>query len=177
MHYAAVGIAGGLSLSLANPSSAEIRPVRQVQQTLSDQGFEAGSADGIWGAKSVAALKAFQRAKGLNPTGVIDQATLQQLFPDARQAERAIAPSSATSVSSMPQVSDPAPKTESSSPASPSPQQNSTGGSGPLRTSSEDTGSSPLGKIFGFGVIFLVVVGVLSRRKPKAPTGGRSLKR
>lgn len=59
---------------------AEIRPVRDVQKALVDQGFDAGTPDGIWGSKSVAALKGFQRAHGLAPSGVVTQDSLKALF-------------------------------------------------------------------------------------------------
>ncbi|WSG95359.1 peptidoglycan-binding domain-containing protein [Rhizobium johnstonii] len=67
---------------------AEIRPVRDVQKALADQGFDAGSPDGIWGSKSVAALKGFQRAHGLTPSGVVTQDSLKALFP-AREGRTA----------------------------------------------------------------------------------------
>lgn len=73
-------VAGSCGL-LASHARAEIKPVPLVQQTLSGLGFDAGAADGIWGQKSIAALKAFQRSKGLNPSGVIDPTSLHELFP------------------------------------------------------------------------------------------------
>ncbi|WP_425342966.1 peptidoglycan-binding domain-containing protein [Rhizobium etli] len=60
---------------------AEIRPVRDIQKALDDQGFDVGAPDGIWGARSVAALKGFQRAHGLAPSGVVTQDSLRALFP------------------------------------------------------------------------------------------------
>nr|WP_245441913.1 peptidoglycan-binding domain-containing protein [Rhizobium phaseoli] len=69
-----------LAVSAAE-SFADIRPVRDVQKALAEQGFDAGVPDGIWGVKSVAALKGFQRAHDLTPTGVVTQDSLRALFP------------------------------------------------------------------------------------------------
>ncbi|HEY8554737.1 MAG TPA: peptidoglycan-binding domain-containing protein [Burkholderiales bacterium] len=60
------------------PSSRD-EVVRQVQQTLNDQGFNAGPVDGKWGPKTQSAVKNFQQAKGLQPTGELDQETLAEL--------------------------------------------------------------------------------------------------
>lgn len=62
---------------------AEIRLVRDVQKALADQGFDAGTPDGIWGSKSVAALEGFQRAHRLAPSGVVTQDSLEALFPSS----------------------------------------------------------------------------------------------
>ncbi len=53
--------------------------VRQVQQALNDQGYKAGKADGKWGAKSQQALKQFQQAKGMEPTGQLNQEVITAL--------------------------------------------------------------------------------------------------
>lgn len=71
---------------------AEIRPVRDVQQALAGQGFDAGAADGIWGAKSIAALKSFQRAHGLAPSRIVTQDSLKALFPVFSDFEPVTAP-------------------------------------------------------------------------------------
>ncbi|HEX7043100.1 MAG TPA: peptidoglycan-binding protein [Burkholderiales bacterium] len=61
------------------PSSQNQEVVRQVQQSLNDQGFNAGPVDGKWGPKTQSAVKNFQQAKGLQPTGQLDQETLAEL--------------------------------------------------------------------------------------------------
>ncbi|MBX5180300.1 peptidoglycan-binding protein [Rhizobium lentis] len=71
---------------------AEIRPVRDVQKALSDQGFDAGTPDGIWGSKSVTALKGFQRAHQLAPSGVVTQDSLKALFPSSNADAQPAAP-------------------------------------------------------------------------------------
>ena len=60
--------------------------VRQIQQRLIDLGYLRGRADGIFGERSAAALKLFQRVQGLEPTGAIDDATSAALFSDGAAA-------------------------------------------------------------------------------------------
>jgi tellurite resistance protein len=55
-----------------------------VQQALSDKGFNPGRVDGQWGKKSINALRAFQKANGLAPSGVFDDAATDVLFPAAK---------------------------------------------------------------------------------------------
>jgi peptidoglycan hydrolase-like protein with peptidoglycan-binding domain len=50
--------------------------VRQLQQALNDNGFDAGEVDGVFGAQTSEALKRFQSKAGLPPTGKMDQQTL-----------------------------------------------------------------------------------------------------
>ena len=52
---------------------------RQAQQALNSRGYDAGPADGRWGARSRAATENFQRANGLPVTGQIDSRTAQAL--------------------------------------------------------------------------------------------------
>jgi membrane-bound lytic murein transglycosylase B len=51
----------------------------ELQHLLTDFGFDAGGADGKIGPKTVAAVKAFQRARGLVPDGYANPALLQML--------------------------------------------------------------------------------------------------
>jgi membrane-bound lytic murein transglycosylase B len=51
----------------------------ELQQLLTDAGFDAGGADGKVGPKTVAAVKAFQRARGLVPDGYANPAVLEML--------------------------------------------------------------------------------------------------
>ena len=57
----------------ANPSTA------QLQQDLLLLGFDVGKVDGLFGDKTVSALKAFQTSVGLEPNGFPDIATLEAL--------------------------------------------------------------------------------------------------
>lgn len=50
-----------------------------VQNNLKKLNYYTGSIDGMFGEKSIAALKSFQKAKGLSQTGVADTATLNAL--------------------------------------------------------------------------------------------------
>ncbi len=50
-----------------------------VQSRLNAAGFIAGAPDGVWGAGSKAAMRAFQSANGLQPTGVPDAKALKIL--------------------------------------------------------------------------------------------------
>ncbi len=53
-----------------------------IQAALAAQGYKPGPLDGIWGKQSVAALRLFQTAKGLNPDGIIGPLSLAALFPN-----------------------------------------------------------------------------------------------
>lgn len=56
-------------------------PVRLVQKTLLSRGFDPGPADGAFGRKTAAAVKAFQRAQGgLKVDGVVGVSTFTALF-------------------------------------------------------------------------------------------------
>ena len=55
--------------------------VRVVQERLAERGFDPGPVDGIWGRKTTAALKQFQRSQGyLKPDGVCGVRTFHALF-------------------------------------------------------------------------------------------------
>ncbi|MBQ7794873.1 MAG: spore cortex-lytic enzyme [Clostridia bacterium] len=53
--------------------------VRQIQQRLIQWGYLSGSVDGIYGAKTEAAVKRFQRNNGLTPDGIAGAATLSKM--------------------------------------------------------------------------------------------------
>ena len=50
--------------------------VRQVQESLSDRGYRTGAADGRMGPQTQAAVRRFQRAEKLVPTGQLNRQTL-----------------------------------------------------------------------------------------------------
>ncbi len=64
-------------------TTEELRPVAnwlEAQIELARRGFSSGSIDGIRGAQTVSALRAFQRNAGLPETGELDQPTRENLL-------------------------------------------------------------------------------------------------
>jgi murein L,D-transpeptidase YcbB/YkuD len=60
----------------AGPTSDRIE---QIQQALSRSGYYQGDPTGHWDADTVSAMKNFQQAHGISPSGKIDAPSLQQL--------------------------------------------------------------------------------------------------
>jgi len=58
-----------------------------IQTALKTQGFDPGTLDGIWGRRTVAAVKAFQKARGLTADGVVGPHTSRALFVNAVQPQ------------------------------------------------------------------------------------------
>ncbi|AXA44201.1 peptidoglycan-binding domain-containing protein [Rhizobium leguminosarum] len=144
---------------------AEIRPVRDVQKALADQGFDAGSPDGIWGSKSIAALKGFQRAHRLAPSGVVTQDSMKALFPSSNaDAQPAAPPADVVAAPIVPSV-DPKPEVLSSEPVSLSPQVLPPAPAVPVANRSESKSEGSSGYLV---VVFLMIVAFLFfRRKIK----------
>ena len=55
--------------------------VAVAQRRLSELGFEPGPIDGLMGRRTREAVRTFQRANALKPSGRLDAATLKALFP------------------------------------------------------------------------------------------------
>jgi peptidoglycan hydrolase-like protein with peptidoglycan-binding domain len=53
--------------------------ISEIQTALAKDGSFAGTANGKWDDSTVAAMKKFQTAHGLNPSGKLDAHTLQKL--------------------------------------------------------------------------------------------------
>ena len=53
--------------------------VQAAQERLQALGYQVGSADGVMGLRSIAALKKFQSDRGLSATGLLDEKTLAVL--------------------------------------------------------------------------------------------------
>lgn len=66
--------------------------VRLIQQRLSGMGFYSGKVDGVFGAGTKAAVKAFQSAYRLKQDGVVGAQTYSALFPVVTQAPVTLAP-------------------------------------------------------------------------------------
>ena len=68
-------------VSTEAPRTAYPRLVRRVQQILVERGYDPGPVDGLWGPRTEAALRAFQRDHGLEVDGTLDEeSTLDTLF-------------------------------------------------------------------------------------------------
>ncbi|MFC0710169.1 TIGR02594 family protein [Azorhizophilus paspali] len=59
-----------------------VKLVRQIQQALKEKGFDPGEVDGIWGRKTIAAVKQFQLAHQLEVDGIVGPKTTEALFTD-----------------------------------------------------------------------------------------------
>ncbi len=67
------------STAPANSTPAAKETIQEVQERLLGLGYQPGAADGVMGAKAIAALKKFQADHSLPPTGQLDQKTLTAL--------------------------------------------------------------------------------------------------
>ena len=56
------------------------KAIRNIQAILNNNGFDAGAPDGVMGKKTVSAIKQFQTSVGMEPTGEIDDALVQELL-------------------------------------------------------------------------------------------------
>lgn len=63
----------------SNPEMDPGQVVANVQSALQQQGYYQGEIDGILGPQTRAALAEFQSAQGLEPTGAVDEPTLETL--------------------------------------------------------------------------------------------------
>lgn len=77
------GVGDEATLDILMTDKAVGDETRMVQARLIRLGYLAGKADGIFGAKSAAALKKFQQLHGLEATGEIDDATIEKLFDES----------------------------------------------------------------------------------------------
>jgi peptidoglycan hydrolase-like protein with peptidoglycan-binding domain len=62
-----------------SPNSLSRSEVKQVQQALDKDGFNAGTADGRWGRRTKDAVKQFQQSKQIQANGQLDQQTVADL--------------------------------------------------------------------------------------------------
>ncbi|MFQ5585665.1 MAG: peptidoglycan-binding protein [Thermodesulfobacteriota bacterium] len=70
-----------LSVALPHDSSALERntTILETQKRLESRGYNPGPIDGLWGGKTLRALKSFQKENGLPVTGRLDRATRKKL--------------------------------------------------------------------------------------------------
>lgn len=89
-----VVVALATALSVTDPATSQEsqHSARQIQQALADHGYDLGTADGIWGRRSIGALKAFQKASNLPQTGALDEATSAALFPQSQVTRGPLTP-------------------------------------------------------------------------------------
>jgi outer membrane lipoprotein SlyB len=61
--------------------------IRQAQLALNKRGFDAGRQDGIWGPETESAVRNFQKSRGLEVTGRLDDRTIRELGIDERRGQ------------------------------------------------------------------------------------------
>ncbi|MBX4963588.1 peptidoglycan-binding protein [Rhizobium binae] len=66
------------------------KAIRNIQAILNNNGFDAGVPDGEMGAKTVAAIKNFQKSIGQEPDGKVTDATVKALLERNKQVAKAI---------------------------------------------------------------------------------------
>ncbi len=68
--------------------------VRDVQQALSQKGFNPGEIDGVWGNRTISAVREFQKQQGLDATGSLNPQTTSALGIDENAGRVSDEPSS-----------------------------------------------------------------------------------
>ncbi|NKK82232.1 peptidoglycan-binding protein [Rhizobium leguminosarum] len=66
------------------------KAIRNIQAILNNNGFDAGLPDGEMGAKTVTAIKNFQKSVGQEPDGKVTDATVKALLERNKQGSKAI---------------------------------------------------------------------------------------
>ena len=61
------------------PGALSTNMVQRIQTRLQQQGLYRGKVDGVWGPETRTAVRDFQQAHGLRPTGLIDSQTMADL--------------------------------------------------------------------------------------------------
>jgi uncharacterized protein (TIGR02594 family) len=70
--------------------------VTEIQQALQKAGFDPGSVDGAWGRRTIAAVKAFQQARGLTADGIVGPQTANALMGNNQSAGASVSSPGAT---------------------------------------------------------------------------------
>jgi peptidoglycan hydrolase-like protein with peptidoglycan-binding domain len=80
----------GVDLSNEGPAVPHPNDVKSMQQTLLDKGHYRGKVDGVFGLRTRASIRAYQKAESLPVTGHLDKETASRLGvgPEVRQETR-----------------------------------------------------------------------------------------
>ena len=78
-HYVQAQPAAAARESVPGPGELSPATIRMLQHSLIQGGYAVNAADGVWGPQTSAAVREFQRMKGLKQTGQADAATLEAL--------------------------------------------------------------------------------------------------
>jgi hypothetical protein len=77
----------GINLSSEVPEEAPPNDVQGMQQTLQDEGHYHGKIDGVFGLRTRASIREFQKAENLPVTGQLDGQTARKLGVRAESRE------------------------------------------------------------------------------------------
>jgi peptidoglycan hydrolase-like protein with peptidoglycan-binding domain len=78
-----LGGAGAASSTDATGTALDLASLKKLEQHLSEAGFDPGPVDGKVDARTQQAVREFQRAKGLDATGLLDAGTQAALLAEA----------------------------------------------------------------------------------------------
>jgi peptidoglycan hydrolase-like protein with peptidoglycan-binding domain len=83
----ATPLAPGANLSKEVPAMGHRNDVKKMQQTLRDKGHYRGEVDGVFGLRTRASIRGFQKAENLPVTGELDTQTAGKLgvSPEGRE--------------------------------------------------------------------------------------------
>lgn len=84
-------LAAGPELSKEDPSVSHQNEVKKLQQILYDKGHYRGRVDGVFGLRTRASIRAFQKAESLPVTGRLDTQTAGKLGVRAPEAIAVVA--------------------------------------------------------------------------------------
>jgi ankyrin repeat protein len=75
-------------ISLTGDSQTSDPTIYQVQKKLKELGYDPGPPDGIWGKKTISAIKRFQRDNGLTVTGQLDEQSRTKLIAKKQPSQQ-----------------------------------------------------------------------------------------
>ncbi len=75
----AMGISSTSTTTTSTSTKGDVVSVKTYQQKLKSWGYYTGAVDGVKGAKTVSAVKAFQRKNGLTADGIVGNATAKAM--------------------------------------------------------------------------------------------------